>query len=846
MRGGENPVGEEFLNGIHGAGFRVSSQPHPTMLTTILCSLRRCLRPGLAGLAALAAVLTLSAADAAKKTFDLPAGPAGETLKAFARQAGREIVFSAEAVGGVSTRAVWGELTPREAIEAMLAETGLVASQDFRTGAFAVRRAPVPPKKSPEPLPPDTPKAEGKDSAGTLELDPYNVTVTVQKRPQAAQDVPISMTSLSYRTLDRFKVENLRDASQFAPNVLVSAFNYTSPTIAIRGATNTFVQIGVNKPVAVAIDDVFIPRNSASIFELFDLDSLQILRGPQGTLFGRNVTGGAIVLNTRQPLLGAYAAMTSAEFGNYGKQKYQGMISVPLADNMAGSVTVASNRHDGYGRDRLNGKEEDDLDSTSIRGQFLVKLSPNIKALFRADYADDRNGGRTLSSLGVGNDGDRRTSEMGFDQTYSRSIWGLSGHVDWHTERGDLTSITAYRESRSDENFSRSGVSYTFLTSGSQSTTRDMDHPGTFSQELRYASPKWQHGDFVAGLYYLNEDAHRNLQTTAFAAGTGAVVVSQNVDQKVATESLAGYLDGTWRLAKSLGLTVGARYTTDRKEAALVRVDNRVPANNFNVSGLSKRWSEFTPRAVLAWTPSGNVNLYGSVTRGFTSGSFNTEAATAAIAANPFSPETVTNYEVGLKTQLWNKRLRANVAVFHQKYEDKQELYFNTLTGVATILNAASATMNGAEVDLVYSPVRALAVNLAYGRLETEYDNFLVPGVLNNTGNPLGSAPKNKFSAGIDYQASLRNWGQISIAASYSWTDDYYIGATKDENFHLPAYSLVNANLRFDSANGHWGVSVWGKNLADTDYLLITSTLGVRAEYLGEPRTYGVTFTWRY
>lgn len=815
-----------------------------------LSPLRRLLRHALSGLAALAVGLTLSAAEADKKNFDLPAGPAGETLKTFARQAGREIVFAPETADAVSTQAIRGRYTPREAIDAMLANTGLVASQDFRTGAFAVRKVTgseaknVPSRTQTQ----ATSRAEesGEKQADTLQLDPYSVTVTVQKRPQEAQDVPIAMTSLSYRTLDRFKVENLRDLSRLTPNFLVSAFNNTSPTIAIRGATNTFTQIGVNKPVAVVIDDVFIPRNSAATFELYDLDSVQILRGPQGTLFGRNVTGGAVVLNTRQPLLGVKAAAASIEMGNYNERKYDGMASMPFGEKMAASLTVSGHSHDGYGRDRLNGRELDDQDSSSIRGQLLFQANPEVKVLLRADYADDRTGGRTLSSKGVGNDGDRRTAEIGTVQGYARNIWGASANVDWQTPAGNFTSITAYRESQSGETFSGTGVSYSFLTGGSQTVNRDRDNPGTFSQELRYASPKWARGDFVAGLYYLDEAAHRNLQIRAFAAGSGNVVTSQDIDQKVDTESLAGYLDGTWHITPTIGLTVGGRYTSDRKEAALVRVDNIVATRGFTLSGLSTRWSEFTPRAVLTWQPVKAVNLYGSVTRGFTSGGYNTEASTAAIATVPFAPETVTNYEVGLKAQFWERRLRANLAVFHEKYADKQELYFNTPTQVLTIVNASAATMDGAEIELLFTPVKSLALNVAYGRLEATYDNFFVPGVLNNTGNPLGSSPKNKFSAGADYQISLGERGTLSTTASYSWTDNYYTGATKDPNLFVSAYALFNASVRWDSADGHWRVSVWGKNLADTEFLLTPSTQGVLAEYLGEPRTYGVTLSWRY
>jgi len=818
---------------------------HLFAVTSLLRFARRALPPLLAVLFAFPA----RAADDAKKSFDVPAGDAAQTLKQFAAQAGREIVFAPEIVGGVTTSAVKGDLTPRAALDKLIAGTGLVAAQEPKTGAFAVRKGPTDPNAQRAVRPTESsarPEKSPSADDAPIELGAFDVVATVQKRPQSAQEVPISMTTLPAHAIERFKVENLRDLSRLTPNMLVSTFNQSQPTIAIRGATNTFSQIGVNKPVAVVIDDVFLPRNTAASFELFDLDSMQVLRGPQGTLFGRNVTGGAIVLNTRLPSFTTREAEAQLDVGNYRALKVQAMASGPLMDGLAAKLTVSSHTHDGYGRDRLTGRAEDDLDSSSVRGQVRWRATPQMKVLVSADYADDRNGGRTLSSKGLGNDGDRRTSELGYPQSYARTMWGVSGRVDWASPVGDFASITAYRESRSAEDYSGVGTSYTFLTAGSQAVSRDLDHPGTFSEELRYASPRWAAGDFVAGLYFLDEDGYRNLVNHAFAARTGAVVTNQIVDQKVTTNSAAAYLDGTWHVAPAVDFTAGARYTSDRKEAAVVRTDIIAPANSFDAGGFAKRWSEFTPRGVLTWSPVRGTKIYASATRGFTSGGFNTEAATAALLARPFDPETVTNYELGVKTGFLNNRLRTSLALFRQKYSDKQELYFNSITRVLTILNASKAAMSGGEFEFDFTLVSGLNLTGGYGRLETRYDDFNVPGVFNNTGNPLGSAPKNKISAGLDYEHALSQHGYLTAVVAVSRTDGYYTGATKDPNLFVPSYSLVNASLGFEAASRKWRVTLWGKNLANTEYLLTPSTQVVLSEYLGEPRTYGVSWGVRF
>lgn len=804
---------------------------------------RRCRRFLLPLSALLCAVPAMLAAEA-RRAFDVPAGEAAQTLKQFAAQAGREIVFSTETVGAVRTRAVQGQHTPREALDAMLAETGLVAAQEQQTGAFAVRRRTggAPEKNAPSPA---TPRSAAVDGPA-VELDAFEVTSTVQKRPQSEGDVPISITGLSARALETFRIGNIRDLARLTPNLLVSSFNQSQPTLAIRGATNTFSQIGVNKPVAVVLDDVFMARNTAASFELFDLDSVQVLRGPQGTLFGRNVTGGAIVLTTRLPSFTARESEALVEVGNFSAQRYQGFVGGPVGRNVAAKVSFSRATRDGYGRDRLTGREQDDQDSSSVRAQVRVKLAPNLTTLVAADYADDRNQGRTLSSIGLGADGDRRTSELGYPQRYARTMWGVAAKLEWNVPAGSLVSITAYRESRSGEDYSGVGTGYTFLAAGSQAVSRDLDHPGTFTQELRLASPAGGRFDYVAGLYFVAEDGHRNLVNRGLAARTGALVSHQNVDQTVETRSTAAFLDGTWHIGSGLDFTLGGRFTSDRKEAAVVRTDVFAPANNFTAGGLAKRWDEFTPRGVLTWSPVKRLRIYGSVTRGFTSGGFNTEAATAALLARPFDPETLTNFELGAKGRWSDGRVRTNLALFRQKYADKHELYFNSLTRILTIVNASKATMTGAELEVATSPVAGLNLTAAYGRLEASYDDFNVPGVLNYTGNPLGSSPRNKFSAGVDYSLAVGSRGVLSAMAAWSRMDGYYTGAAKDPNLFVPAYALANASLGFETPSRRWRVTFWVKNIADTEFLLTPSTQVVRAEYLGDPRTYGISLGFRY
>lgn len=783
------------------------------------------------GVAALALCIG-GPASAQQRTFKVPAQDAVSAIPQFARQAGVQIFAPAAQLKGVRTVAIDGQMDLHEALRKLIAGTGLeIAADDGRVITLRVARPA---------------SATGDVAAEPTALD--TIIVTAQKREEAAQGVPISLTAFSSRAVETYRLETLRDISRLTPGLLVSSFSQSSPTIAIRGATNTFTQIGANKPVAVVIDDLFIPRNSAATFELYGLNSVQVLKGPQGTLFGRNVTGGAIVLDTGKPAFDDTAGSVRIGGGDYDLKQVDGRVDIPVGETVALRLAGSLKQHDGYGKDRLTGREQDDLDSRSLRAQARLRANDDVEVLLGADYAQDHNGGRTLSSKAAGSDGDRRTSELGYNQDFARNQWGASGRVYWNAPVGQVTSVTGYRWSQSGEDYSGTGVGYAFLTgTNTQSVNRDVDDVGLFSQEIRWASPKWERGDLVAGVYFADEDAKRQLRTRGLAAVTGVASSDVLTDQAVKTRSYAAFVDGTVHLPAAFDLTLGARYTHDEKTADLVRTDFVRPATgSFTAHGLKADWSEVTPRAVLSWTPREDLKVYGSVTRGYTAGGFNTDAAVISALTQPFEPETVTNYELGVKSQWLADTLRVNASVFHMNYKDKQELFFNNLTRVLTITNAGQATVKGAELEVTWRPLPWLNLMANYGLLDTVYDNFVIPGGAVNTGHPLGSSPRNKGALAADVRIPLNGKGYVTGALSWAYTDGYYTGATKDPNLHIDSYALTNLSLGYESQDGRWALTAWAKNLGDVDYLLTPSTQGVLAEYLGEARTVGVMLSAKF
>lgn len=779
---------------------------------------------------ALCAMTVCGTVHAQSLALDIPAGDLKPALDRYAQQTGVQLLYRTDDVQGRRSNGVQGRLDAHQALDALLAGTGLAIRRD--NGSVVIfREAAVPAAAAPA-------------DAASRDTELNTVTVTAQKRAQSAQDVPIAMTALSARSLESHRVQNLQDVARLTPGLLVSSFSQSSPTIAIRGVSNTFSQIGVNKPVGVFVDDVFIPRNSAASFELFDLESIAVLKGPQGTLFGRNVTGGAIVITTQRPDTGLFAVEGEVIAGNHGERQAKGLVNVPLGEHTAIKLSVSSRQRDGIGRDRLTGREQDDIDSQNFRAQLLTRLAPGLEATFSADYGDDNNGGRTLSSDTLGDDGDVRTSELGVEQGYERTIKGASARLVWQLPAGELTSISAWRQSAASEDYSGVGAHYSFLTSGSQSITHDEDDITTFSQELRYASPKWARGNFVAGLYYADEDGERLLGTRGLAARTGALASDTLAEQGVDSRSIGVFADGVIHLDPKLDLTLGARYTRDRKTASLVRSDLLRPASSFRVDGLSHTWSEVTPRAVLTWRPAAGLMGYLSATRGFTSGGYNADAATDAAFRAPFEPETVDNYELGIKSQWLDNRLRLNASLFRMKYRDKQELVFNNLTSVLNIFNAGKATVDGSEIELAFKPARWLDLSANFAWLDGRYDHFVL-GNVNNSGNPMSNSPRRQAGVAADLRYPV-SFGTLIAAASYAWKDTYNTGAANDPNLQLPAFGLANLSAGVESLDGRWRLLAWVKNANDTDYVLTRSTQVVRARYAGEPRTYGLSLTGRF
>lgn len=807
------------------------------------------------------------AASGPRTEVNIGAEPLEEALNKLAQQFGKQIVFFSDATAGLVSTPLEGRYTDKEALDLLLEGTALeyrylndrtisVSASDKVSDAsvsgntamvagtqLASLDTSVPDRQANS----GVANFEDDDTSGALEV----INVTAQKRVQSLQDVPLSITAFSGETLDRQGLVSLREIARFTPGFASSTFSESEPIFAVRGANNTFSQAGASKPVGVFLDDVFISRNTASAFELYDLEQVAVLRGPQGTLFGRNVTGGAITIRTARPSLEETRFKAQVGYGNFDAVELRGLASGPLGDQVAAKISATYRTRDGYGRDRLADREQNDLETFNVRGQLLFAPSATVEALLTFDYSEDQNNGRTLTTTSPAgaDDGDIRTSEHGIGQFYDRETFGITLHLDWELDAGSLTSITAYRESDSIENFAFSATAFQFIPSFNpffpfQQNGLNSEEPETFSEELRWVSADDGPINYVVGLYYFSEDISRQANSIRLRGATGETIRNQTFDQSADTESFAIYTDVEIAASETLKINLGGRYTWEEKKAQLDFINSLNPSADFQSPTFEESWNAFNPRAVLTWQPSDDVSLYGSFTEGFTSGGFNTEEDTEAVVGTPFDPENIRAYEIGAKTELLDRKLRANIALFRQDYKNKQEGFLDP-TFNFVIANAAKARMKGIEIELHWALNEFFTLHGSYSYLDAVYKEFLLPpnnAAPDRSGNFLPTSPKNSFAVGGDFRHPLGDVGYVFANVSYARQGNYFTGSENRDTFLIDSYDLVDASVGFEAEDGGWRVILWGKNLADEEYVLIRSDFGPGGigEHFGAPRTYGL------
>ncbi len=708
------------------------------------------------------------------------------------------------------------------------------------------------------------------------------VVVTAQKREQRLQDVPMAISAFSGEMVDKKGFSELADVGAHTAGLHWQNISPTKPRVYIRGLGSSSFDAGSDPSIAVFIDEVYMSRFASMSTELLDVERVEVLKGPQGTLFGRNAAGGAIHVITQRPSE-ELSAKVKAGISNFNGFDLKGTVSGPLLDNTArGRVSFSSRQSDGYVRD--NNQPENEPTSTDrvvIKGMVEIDLSAATTLTLTGDRSRTRDGMWQLENQ-IFPDGSLHIPQLSpplrpgtatpdkFDENYNFNgfqdvdSWGFSGRLNTEMEWADFTSIVAYRDTDMSERTD-------FDASQFDALVREFGDTGdSLSAEFRLSSAQGSTLEWVAGLYYFTEDIRRtgalNLGVDnlfVFLTG-GAPFRTQDV-RNISTDSYALFGQATYPLGDQIRITVGARYSYDDKE--MDRVSSTVgavdPAVNPFVNGggftaaASDSWSSFDPTLSIDYQLGDDVLLYASYREGYKSGGFQTEPVVdSAIAEKVFDPEEIQSFEVGAKSTWFDNRFEANVAVFHNNYDSLQVFTVGTsATGAfsALIDNAAEATAEGVELDLAVALSSDFIVRANYAYLDSKFDDF-VKGSEDFSGVRTARSPENTLNISGDYSISLASGDVLSIYVTAAYTDDYKTDSTIPDPFdRLESRTVVDANISYETTDGAWRFSLWGKNLTDEEYrthnISIVPVPGVvvgSIDTWAKPLSYGVDVVWNY
>ncbi len=696
-------------------------------------------------------------------------------------------------------------------------------------------------------------------SSGGIE----EVIVTAQRVEENLQKVPVAVTAFTSEQLRVNRITTLDDVAMRTPNLTMTEYNQAEPEFFIRGI-GTDIGIagnaGGDPSVIMMLDGAYLSRGAANL-SLYDLERVEILRGPQGTLFGKNALGGVIQLVTRKPSDDTYYE-GSATLGDYGTMEGRALANGQIANDLDATISVAYLHHNGYTFNETTNHHDNDNTDLGARASVRYRPTQDIDWTVTADWdhvhanGDIRHNNCNTAFAGgvhcVGVNPSPRVTDSTIDGFLHRDVWGLTSNFDWKTDLGTLTSVTEYRNSRYDHNdsFFSNPIN---PPNEIESINRVKESTGDFSQEVRFAvgDPDSRFSG-QAGAYYLNEHINQDYhldQTFFIPALTGVV----DFPQVVNTTSAAIFGQGNVKILDNLTFTLGARMTWETKHARLQAVlDPSSPglppplaSTGYDVHAHDS-WNAFTPHAGLNWQATDNAMLYVTASRGFKSGGYQGDAGTAASAAIAYNPEYAWSYETGAKTQWFDNRLRLNVALFKTFHKDLQVSQLVPFCCIV-IGNAARAREEGVELEALAEPVDGLTLNATYAYLKAKYTSFATGATANDTGHYLTRAPGNKYNFGAQYSWPIADLGQALIRGEYTYQTKMYYDPTNGPTTAQKGYGLFDARASLTFNDGEWEAALWGKNLGNA---LVTNNI-VAVDFFGQqlvtylpPRTFGVTLTY--
>jgi iron complex outermembrane receptor protein len=698
------------------------------------------------------------------------------------------------------------------------------------------------------------------------------VVVSARKVDENLQDVPIAVTAFSGDQLAKDQITDLMQLAGKVPSMTIQSQNSIESEIFIRGVGTVRLNgATADASVGYFLDEVYIGRRGSSTPPIFDLERLEVLRGPQGTLFGKNVVGGALNLTTAKPQF-EWGGSGYIALGDYGAIASGGHVTGPISESAAIRVAFMQNKHDGYARNVVAGYEMEDIEQYAGRASLLWNPNDDMTFQLVLDASSDTGNGPSRHAVdnpyaaGFGFitpniSSDPRTNYSPYDQYAKKDTSGITARFDWDLGSVTATYLGAIRNGEADTAWSQAGAGSPPSITSSVLTQWE-DNQG-LTQELRFASDQDQRWRWLVGLYYLDDDTKRRSRNTAtsFLPGgpgsTGDVLDGDNeYIQRGVSKNYAIFGDVNFDLTDTMTLSIGGRYTEDRKDWDVEAVEysygrpggilSTAPLLGPFVVNTDKSWSEFTPKAVLDWQFADNKLLYFSIARGFKGGGWQGGAANAVAAETPYEPETAMNYEIGFKSELFDNRLRLNLAAYYTDFQDLQVELLDDVNLVLVIANAADAVIKGLEGEVQTAVHEYVTFYASASYTEAEYKDYIDPlRGIDYSGNQIQRTPEFQGTAGIDINVPIFDDLEFIGNVQYGYQSEMYYGPdnTNDE----PGYGLLDLRAGVGAPDGKWQMYAYAKNVTDELYRIsVIPFAGDEVSLFGAPSTYGLRFSMNF
>ncbi len=808
--------------------------------------------------------LTISSA------YDIPSGTLSSALITFSKQSKYVVVAPAEYTSGKTVASVKGTFAAEQVLDKLLNNNGL--NYEIRGNNTLVIQEDASRKSSMADYN-NMSGANGADNAAEeVSFVLEEIVVTAQKREQNLTDIPASISAFSGQRLEKSGIDNVEDLAQLVAGLHISD-NRNQGLVTLRGiGANDRLDPMLESGVAMHLDGVYQAASHLITRSFFDVERIEVLRGPQGTLYGRNATGGAINIITKAPTTEPSMGM-KVNFGNYGLVDSEGYMSGPLVgDKVLGRVAARVVNRNGYTPNVETGDTLDDAKYVALRGKLRFELSDDFRLDVTGEYTrdDSRTAGilRRRNDVPVGAETafgitlpEGRAVAGGAGEMNRVTSWGVKARAEWQVSDGlAFTSLTGYKE------MDWRLVIDVDKTSDNIRSWDEFRNFKQFSQELNLSYSGDRLEWLIGASYFTNEtleDAILPLPPIpiTFVLGT---TPAQN-------DAYGIFGEVSYDLTDKMTLTLGARYSYEDKgllaytglvfavpgdaayeeslinDTNIARFDQAVASNERSAS-----FSAFTPRAALTYDMSDEVTFYATVSRGFKSGNFNA----INLDDEASKPEKVTNYEAGVKTSLFEDRLKANFSAFYMDYTDLQVQQVVTIPNgdgtnrsIISIVNAGSAPIKGFEFEWQARPTEALGFDGSLAYFNGKYKDLIIPDSLDgNTekdvdGNQLVATPEWSLNVGAEYMVPLGDWS-ATLRGEYNYKSRVHFRAFNDMDLTMPSHGLFNASLAFEQEEGNWIVTVYGKNLGDKE--VISHIERDDTYFLAPPLTYGIKLGYSF